>query len=471
MIRRELLAATVSSFSFPLWANGLEDEIWDVIIVGSGVAGLSAACSALQAGSKRILILEKGPIVGGHSILSTGYVAGVDRKRQKKLGIADSPELMLRNMLDIGGHENDFELAKIVCYQSEETIYWLEDLGIKWEERIFQTVAGLHPRSHITSPVRAGYDYVMTLLKFALSKGAVLKLNTRATDLIYENGSVKGILATDTNGLSQKYSGKATILATGGFTANVELRKKYDPRLGQEFPTTANPFGSTFDGATGDGLLMAQRIGAATKDAEYLQLIPFWGGRLLDYVGGDIYVNTVGKRFVNEGGSWKEVSEAILKQPEREIWAITDSQSQKGASLGIKLMNKVISKADSIEEMAVQMKVPKKILKETLETYNHYASEGKDPLFGKALFTQTIDRPPYYFGKEKLGVHFCCVGIKLNKNAEVVSTSGSILPGLYVCGEASGGPHGHDRMGGVALMSAFVFGRIAGKQASAFRGA
>lgn len=85
MIRRELLAATVSSFSFPLWANGLEDEIWDVIIVGSGVAGLSAACSALQAGSKRILILEKGPIVGGHSILSTGYVAGVDRKRQKKL--------------------------------------------------------------------------------------------------------------------------------------------------------------------------------------------------------------------------------------------------------------------------------------------------------------------------------------------------------------------------------------------------
>lgn len=99
----------------------------------------------------------------------------------------------------------------------------------------------------------------------------------------------------------------------------MELRKKYDPRLGQEFPTTANPFGSTFDGATGDGLLMAQRIGAATKDAEYLQLIPFWGGRLLDYVGGDIYVNTVGKRFVNEGGSWKEVSEAILKQPEREF--------------------------------------------------------------------------------------------------------------------------------------------------------
>ena len=150
------------------------------------------------------------------------------------------------------------------------------------------------------------------------------------------------------------------------------------------------------------------------------------------------------------------------------MWAITDSQSQKGASLGIKLMNKVIKKADTVEEMAAQMKVPKKILEETLETYNRYAKEGKDPLFGKTQFTQTIDRPPYYFGKEKLGVHFCCGGIKLNKNAEVVPTSGGIIPGLYVCGEASGGPHGHDRMGGVALMSAFVFGRIAGKEAVAF---
>ena len=173
MFRRQLLAMIGSSLSLPLWAAP-EKKFWDVIVIGSGVAGLSAACSALQAGSQRVLILEKGPIVGGHSILSTGYVAGVDRKRQEKLGITDSPELMLQNMLDIGGHINDYELAKIVCYQSEKTIYWLEKLGIKWDETIFQTVAGLHPRSHITSPVRAGYDYVMTLLRYALKNGAIL---------------------------------------------------------------------------------------------------------------------------------------------------------------------------------------------------------------------------------------------------------------------------------------------------------
>lgn len=453
-----------SSLSLPLWAAP-EKKFWDVIVIGSGVAGLSAACSALQAGSQRVLILEKGPIVGGHSILSTGYVAGVDRKRQEKLGITDSPELMLQNMLDIGGHINDYELAKIVCYQSEKTIYWLEKLGIKWDERIFQTVAGLHPRSHITSPVRAGYDYVMTLLRYALKNGAILKLNSKVVDLISEKGTVKGALVEERSGIVRRYLGRAVVLATGGFTANVELRSKYDPRLGREFPTTANPFDSIFDGATGDGLLMALKLGAATKDAEYVQLIPFWGGRLLDYVGGDIYVNTVGMRFVNEGGSWKEVSEAILRQPEKEIWAITDSQSQKGASLGVKLMNGVIKKANTVEEMATQMKVPKKILKETLETYNQNAERGIDPFFGKTQFTQTIDQPPYYFGKERLGVHFCCGGIKFNSKAEVINSSGDIIPGLLVCGEASGGPHGHDRMGGVALMSAFVFGRIAGKQA------
>lgn len=303
MFRRKLLAAIGSSLCLPLWAADREEKVWDVIVVGTGVAGLSAACSALQAGAQNVLILEKGPIVGGHSILSTGYVAGVDTKRQKKLGINDSPELMLKNMLDIGGHKNDHELAKIVCDQSEDTIYWLEELGIKWNDNIFQTVAGMYPRSHITSPVRAGYDYVMALLKYALNNGAVLKLNTKAIDLIHDHGTVRGIFTEEKGGHTHRYEAKAVILATGGFTANVELRTKYDPRLGPEFPTTANPFGSTFDGATGDGLIMAQKLGAATKDAEYLQLIPFWGGRLLDYVGGDIYVNTVGQRFVNEGRS------------------------------------------------------------------------------------------------------------------------------------------------------------------------
>ncbi len=210
---------------------------------------------------------------------------------------------------------------------------------------------------------------------------------------------------------------------------------------------------------------MAQKLGAATKDAEFLQLIPFWGARLLDYVGADIYVNNQGFRFVNEAASWRDVSNAILEQDKREMWAITDSQSKKGASLGVKLMNGTVKKASTIKEMAKAMGVPIQNLEETIRSYNKFSAEGMDPIFGKKVFTQQINQPPFYFGKEKLAVHFCCGGIKLNKNAEVVKLDGSIIPGLYVCGEASGGPHGHDRLGGVALTSAFVFGRIAGRNA------
>lgn len=461
--RRNLLASMLLS-GLPCFAS--EVKKWDVIVVGTGVAGLTAACSALESGAGTVLILEKSPVVGGHSILSTGYVAAVDKRRQQKAGIEDSPSLMLQNMLEVGGNLNDVELAKIVCENSEDTVYWLEKMGVKWDENIYQTVAGLHPRSHITNFVRAGYDYVMALLSSAKKMGAKLALNTKGLELIEKDGRVTGIRVQNPDGSISDLSAKSIILATGGFTANVQLRKQFDPRLTEEFPTTANPNRKSFDGATGDGLIMACKLGAATKDAEYLQLIPFWGGRLLDYVGGDIFVNNQGLRFVNEAASWREVSNAILEQDKREMWAITDSQSKKGASLGVKLMNGTVKKSSSIKEMAEVMGVPAQNLEETIQNYNKYAGEGLDPFFGKKFFTQKIEQPPFYFGKEKLAVHFCCGGIKLNKNAEVVKTDGSAIPGLYVCGEASGGPHGHDRLGGVALTSAFVFGRIAGKKAA-----
>lgn len=206
-------------------------------------------------------------------------------------------------------------------------------MGVKWDGNIYQTVAGLHPRSHITNFVRAGYDYVMALLSSAKRMGAKLALNTKALDLIEKDERVIGIRVQNLDGSITDLFAKAVILATGGFTANVELRSKFDPRLGSEFPTTANPNRKSFDGATGDGLIMAQKLGAATKDAEFLQLIPFWGGRLLDYVGADIYVNNQGFRFVNEAASWRDVSNAILEQDKREMWAITDSQSKKEPAL------------------------------------------------------------------------------------------------------------------------------------------
>lgn len=464
MIKRRQLLKTAAVMSIPLLAEAKE-QVWDVIVVGTGVAGLSAAVSAIQNGAKKVLILEKNSVIGGHSIVSTGYVSAVDPKRQSPEDPKDSPELMLQNMLEIGGNKNDINLARIVCERSGEIIDWLEDIGVKWEPKLFQTAAGLFPRSHITNPVRAGYDYVTTLNRYAVRHGAKLLLNARAVSLLETNGIVSGVMVSINSNPAIPLLSKAVILATGGFTANVKMRQKFDKRLTPEFSTTANPFGNNFDGATGDAITMTEPLGAALKDVEYIQLIPFWGGRLLDYVGGDIFVNKLGKRFVSESAPWKEISEAVLRQPDREMWAITDSQSRKGASLGIKLMNGVVHKADSVREMADVMKVNPDILESTLDLYNRFAVLKEDPLFHKNSILQTISKPPFYFGLEKLCVHFCCGGVRFNENAQVTNAEAKAIPGLYVCGEASGGPHGHDRMGGVALTSAFVFGKIAGQHA------
>lgn len=192
-------------------------------------------------------------------------VAAVDKPRQQRAGIEDSPSLMLQNMLEVGGYLNDVELAKIVCENSEDTVYWLEKMGVKWDGNIYQTVAGLHPRSHITNFVRAGYDYVMALLSSAKRMGRQIGVEhksfrpNRKGRESYRNSRSKP------RWFNNRSLCKSSYLATGGFTANVELRSKFDPRLGSEFPTTANPNRKSFDGATGDGLIMAQKLGCRNQ--------------------------------------------------------------------------------------------------------------------------------------------------------------------------------------------------------------
>ncbi len=460
MKRRSFLAFSAVGL-VPVAARAAEVK-WDVIVIGSGVAGLTAAASAAEQGTK-VLLIEKSLSLGGHSILSTGYVSAVDPKRQKPLGIVDSPEKMLADMLEVGGYKNDVELARIVCENSERIVDWLEHAGVIWEDAVVQTFAGMFPRSHISSSFRAGYDYVVTLNNYAHTLGIAVALDVKAERLITNaHDEVIGVQVLEGNANAYDIHAKAVVVATGGFTANPELRMHYDPRLTPDFATTANPFKNMFDGATGDGLLMGLAIGADIKHAEYIQLIPFWGGRLLDYVGGDIFVNKEGLRFVSESAPWKTISDAILQQPSQEMWAITDAQSRKGASLAVKIANNVVYKSNTVKEMALKMNVSPHVLEKTIADYNKYAKDGIDPKFKKNIITQTIETPPYYFGKEKLGVHFCCGGLRFSPRAEVLKKNGDPIPGLYVAGEAAGGAHGHDRMGGVSMTTAFVFGRIAG---------
>lgn len=211
---------------------------------------------------------------------------------------------------------------------------------------------------------------------------------------------------------------------------------------------------------------VAQAVGAAVTDGFGLQLLPFWGGRLPDYDGGDIYVNAAGERFVNESLPWKVITDKMLDLEDRSCWVITDARSHKGAMLGLKLINGIVYKADTIEEMASRMHVPSPVLKKTIETYNKSVDKGYDEITGKTIFSQRIEQPPFYFGRESIYIHTTLDGIRTDEHARVLSVQGVPMQGLFVAGEIAGGIFGTDRLGGASMTNCLVMGRRAGKNAA-----
>ena len=439
----------------------------EVLIVGSGGAGLAAAVSASSTGAK-VTVLEKLPVMGGHTIISGGSVNAPDPERQTKLGIKDSPDLFFEQTLKAGDYRNDPALVRVFADNATDMIHWFEAMGLKWDDRVFEAWGGLYPRGHNSGAAAAGRDYIRVLYEHAKQQGVTIKYNTKVLELLREpnGGRVYGVKASARNGDTETYLAKAVVLATGGFTANIPMRMKYYPRLDEKFRTTANPTGKALDGSTGDGILMAKKVGADDVGMDYIQLIPFSGGRVIDYVGGDIFVNFDGKRFVNEGGRRDAIADAILSQRGQKMWVITDEQSIKGASLQNKLEKGIVFKADTIEAMAAKMNVDPAVLKATLVRYNEGAKDKWDPDFNKTMFTQTIDKAPYYFGIETADVHFTCGGLRIDPRTEVLDVDGKVIPGLFAAGETTGGIHGTNRAGGNSLTAIFVFGRIAGTNAA-----
>ncbi len=377
---------------------------------------------------------------------------------------------LVADMLRLGEGRNDPVLVRKFAEESGAALRWMESLGLVWAPQRVQSVAGLSPRSFTSSLVRAGYDYVVTLNKAAARLGAEVRLRARATELLTEGGRVVGV-RVDTDGVTENLAARAVILATGGFTGSLAMRKKYAPRLDETFTTTADPYRDKIDYATGDGMIMAERIGAQLVDMDCVQTLPFWGGRLTDYVGADIYLNDEGARFVNEAAPWKQISEAVWALPSRSCWVVTDSQSQKGASRSAKLIRGIVRQAATVRDMAAGMGIAEADLQATLDRYNAFVKAGRDEDFGKTMFTQTISVSPYYYGRERLYVHYCCGGVRFNVKSEVLRKDDSPILGLYAAGEVTGGLHGADRVGGASIADCLVFGRNSGRQAARYSAA
>ena len=445
--------------------NRNSDALWDVVVVGSGMAGLCAAISARESGARRVIILEKGPLIGGHSLYSSGSIAAVAPERAAPgSAFADSPEAFVADALRAGGGTGNRRILARIAAESGDALNWLEGMGVRFG-RPFQAHSGLNPRSFSMRGNSAGRSYILALAARAQALGIPFAMHARAEGLtrISTNSGKLWRISASSQGKRRSYAARRVVLATGGFSANIALRTRILPMLTADVGTSANPDGACWEGADGDGIALAEEAGGVFLEGFGLQLLPYWGGRLLDYAGGDIYVDAAGRRFVDEALPWTPIAEKILALPGKVFWVITDRQSIKGATLGLKLLNGSVRKADSIAEMADAMQVSSDVLAATLAEYNAAVKKGFDPVTGKTTFTQTIDSPPFYFGREHIYVHTTLDGIATDDAARVLDRSGKPIENLFAAGELAGGIFGRDRLGGAGLANCLVMGREAGR--------
>lgn len=444
-----------------------EDTSTDIVIVGAGGAGLTAAIEATNQGTK-VIVVEKNAFMGGNTNYATGGMNAAGTKYQEAKGIKDSPELFYADTMK-GGHKlNDPALLKVFTEKSAETLYWLESLGADMSEvgrsggqsvdRIHKGPGGMPIGSHLIDVFSNQVDKL----------GIEVRLNTRAVEILTDaNGAAVGIKVENKDGITYDINAKAVILASGGFGANPELVEKYKPEL-KGFGTTNQP------GATGDALAMVEKIDVALKDIEQIQthptVVPIINEMITEGIRGDgaILVNHAGKRFINELETRDVVSKAILSQEKSTAFLVLDKQVFDKASTYEKYKGQgLLKEAGSISELAKMMGIDASELENTINTYNGYVKEKSDPDFGRTSLDVELTQSPYYYVEVAPAIHHTMGGLKINTNTEVINNSGNIVPGLYAAGEVAGGVHGGNRIGGNAVTDITVFGRIAGARAAA----
>ncbi len=485
--RRSLLSAGLAisastAFSSALAQekrNGLVPEKWDltteVLVVGSGGAGLAAAVSAAQAGAK-VTVIEKLAFIGGNTMISSGYFNAVDPERQKKQGIQDSVEKHIEQTLAGGDGRADPELVKILCTNALDTLHWLEGMGLKFRPDVMQVYGALWPRSHLATEPK-GTGFIRVLSDKCKELGVQILTGTKLEKIIregFDEGNALGVLAIRNGKPYYIRATKGIVLAAGGFSANPKLRALHDPRM-LTLTTTNNSACST-----GEVMLAANEAGAYLLGLDYIQCNPgcppgHTSRQALHLdVSRYIFVNKRGKRFVAEDARRDVLRDAILNLPEKFGYAIVDSDGfnsynqivRDDAMKGLKTGDAFT--ANTLDDLAKQMGVPADQLKKTVAEYNSMVEKQKDPDFGKAPrnLAHKIEKAPYWAALSSMAVHHTMGGVRIDPQTRVLDRQGEVIPGLYAAGEITGGIHGTNRLGGNAIADIFTFGRIAGNSAA-----
>ncbi|MFT4143083.1 MAG: flavocytochrome c [Mobilitalea sp.] len=465
----------------------------DVVVIGAGGAGMAAAVTANQAG-KTVIVIEKASKMGGNTILSGGALNAVDEGSETALANNDSVENHYNQTFNGGDQQGDPVLVHTLVDNAWSGVEWLKSLGMEFYDGVFTVTGGMWPRAH--KPVEPeGTGFFKTYQNYMdTHEGITMVYNTTAKEFIVENNVVTGVTCTGETGNTITVTAtNGIVLATGGFGRNIEMRVKYND-INKKWPTLDESIPSTnTSGITGDGIIMAEAIGANLVQMENIQLLPLGdpetgslSGNIEHAVESRIFINLEGNRFVNEGGRRDDMTLALFEQPETTMYIVMDSdtypEGNEKNNFGESIADLVSAgralKADSLEELAALMNVPADNLIASVEDYNKYCKggelEGQTDSFGRTLFTDTdgvnngINNAPYYAAVRVPTVHHTMGGVQINEHAQVIDTDGNVISGLFAAGEVTGGIHGTNRLGGNALTDTVTFGRIAGTSASEF---
>ena len=487
----------------------------DVVVVGGGGAGLAAALTAAEEGAS-VIILEKGAAYGGNTILAGGYYqaahpdylqyasltdgqkeeieryislepkdermaswqAKVKEQYAEHLAagheyLFDSPELHMIQTYDGGDYLGDSELIEMMCYGDVDSMNWLSDHGFTWKKKTVAIVGSIWMRCKASDTYASGQGFINVI-----SDAIQTVFECRAEHLVKDDaGRVVGVTGVSTvDGTPYTVSAnKGVILASGGFSANVEMRQEYDEiwgNLTEAVPTTNAPT------ITGDGIVMAKEVGAALTGMGQIQLLPLADpvtGSTSNVIGEgtNMYVNQEGKRFVNESSRRDVLAKAILEQTGSYCYVISTFQNSRMDSdyknnyhlyLTDLIASGAVVQADTLEELAEKIGCPVDTFVETCTNFNKYVAESNDPECGRVVFPDNAAlemEGPFYACKRAPAVHHTMGGIKVNVKNQALAEDDSVIPGLYAAGEVTGGFHGSNRLGGNAISEVITTGRNA----------
>ncbi|WP_294664227.1 flavocytochrome c [uncultured Fusobacterium sp.] len=451
-----------------------ETQNKDVVVVGAGGAGLVAAIEAKNNGAQNVIVIEKMAFAGGNTLISGGEYAAPNNWVQVKKGLKDSNDTFYNDILKGGDHEGDPKLVRVLADNALSGAEWLKDyINMTFEDR--QMFFGGHSVERSLVPQGAtGVEMISKLLAKAKELNIPILYETPATELIVDKGRVTGVKAVDEDKEYTFLAKNGVILATGGFGSNLEMRVKYNKDVDENILSTNTV------GITGDGITMAEKIGAQLEDMPFIQTYPTCdpiSGALLYFgdvrlIGGSILINQEGKRFVEELERRDVISMAIKNQTGNAAYQFCDEAQVKISGvaehhedeMNYLFNNKLLVKADTIKEAADFFGIDAAELEKTVAKYNQYAKDGKDLEFNKrGKLTPFEAKGPFYIMKAVPAVHHTMGGVKIDENARVINTKGEVIKGLYGAGEVTGDIHGTNRLGSDAIADITVFGRIAGQ--------